>query len=163
MCWDVLTDRGLEFFKIYFYFFFRSKNFCFGVSSVQAEPHWSIPNSVVKRYKSTTILGGGPPGKIVQCQSFMSTFNLISARDHFDKNNNFLLQFHFELIVVFEIQLMNLTLVIWNLYEQHILSLVRILLAKFMICRLKNRKLTFEPVKRQQYQLTPDQQGYLSF
>jgi hypothetical protein len=24
----------------------------------------------VKRYKSTTILGGGPPGKIVQCQSF---------------------------------------------------------------------------------------------
>jgi hypothetical protein len=25
---------------------------------------------VVKRYKSTTILGGGPPGKIVQCQSF---------------------------------------------------------------------------------------------
>jgi hypothetical protein len=25
----------------------------------------------VKRYKSTTILGGGPPGKIVQCQSFV--------------------------------------------------------------------------------------------
>ena len=24
----------------------------------------------MKRYKSTTILGGGPPGKIVQCQSF---------------------------------------------------------------------------------------------
>jgi hypothetical protein len=23
----------------------------------------------VKRYKSATILGGGPPGKIVQCQS----------------------------------------------------------------------------------------------
>lgn len=28
----------------------------------------SISNSVVKRYKSTTILGGGPPGKIVQCR-----------------------------------------------------------------------------------------------
>ncbi len=26
----------------------------------------------MKRYKSTTILGGGPPGKIVQCQSFQS-------------------------------------------------------------------------------------------
>jgi hypothetical protein len=24
----------------------------------------------VKRYKSATILGGGPPGKIAQCQSF---------------------------------------------------------------------------------------------
>ena len=24
----------------------------------------------MKRYKSTTILGGRPPGKIVQCQSF---------------------------------------------------------------------------------------------
>ena len=24
----------------------------------------------MKRYKSTKILGGGPPGKIVQCQSF---------------------------------------------------------------------------------------------
>jgi len=32
--------------------------------------HLTISNSVVKRYKSTTILGGGPPGKIVQCQSF---------------------------------------------------------------------------------------------
>ena len=28
----------------------------------------------MKRYKSTTILGGGPPGKIVQCQSFESYF-----------------------------------------------------------------------------------------
>ena len=45
-------------------------SFCFGVFSVFPEPHWSISNSVVKRYKSTTILGGGPPGKIVQCQSF---------------------------------------------------------------------------------------------
>ena len=27
----------------------------------------------MKRYKSTTILGGGPPGKIVQCQSFETT------------------------------------------------------------------------------------------
>lgn len=25
----------------------------------------------MKRYKSATILGGGPPGKIVQCQSFL--------------------------------------------------------------------------------------------
>ena len=37
-----------------------------------AEPHWSISNSVVKRYKSTKILGGTPPGKIVQCQSFQT-------------------------------------------------------------------------------------------
>ena len=27
----------------------------------------------MKRYKSTKILGGGPPGKIVQCQSFNCT------------------------------------------------------------------------------------------
>jgi hypothetical protein len=33
----------------------------------------------VKRYKSTTILGGGPSGKIVQCQSFSFKVLLISS------------------------------------------------------------------------------------
>jgi len=31
----------------------------------------------VKRYKSTKILGGTPPGKIVQCQSFTVQINAI--------------------------------------------------------------------------------------
>jgi hypothetical protein len=36
----------------------------------------------VKRYKSTTILGGGPPGKIVQCQSFQKfLLDLLSKKE----------------------------------------------------------------------------------
>ena len=34
----------------------------------------------MKRYKSTTILGGGPPGKIVQCQSFSIKLTKIGVR-----------------------------------------------------------------------------------
>jgi hypothetical protein len=36
----------------------------------------------VKRYKSTTILGGGPPGKIVQCQSFNLNPFLVEDRSN---------------------------------------------------------------------------------
>jgi hypothetical protein len=36
----------------------------------------------VKRYKSTTILGGGPPGKIVQCQSFCFYLEKIKIKEN---------------------------------------------------------------------------------
>ena len=36
----------------------------------------------MKRYKSTTILGGGPPGKIVQCQSFDLFFSNDFSRSY---------------------------------------------------------------------------------
>ena len=36
----------------------------------------------MKRYKSTTILGGGPPGKIVQCQSFQNKISKEEINPH---------------------------------------------------------------------------------
>ena len=38
----------------------------------------------MKRYKSTTILGGGPPGKIVQCQSFENLKRFSRNHNHFE-------------------------------------------------------------------------------
>ena len=70
MSWDVLTDRGLEFSNKLIVTTKVVTIFALVFLVYSAEPHWSISNSVVKRYKSTKILGGGPPGKIVQCQSF---------------------------------------------------------------------------------------------
>ena len=78
MSWDVLTDRGLEFSNKLIVTTKVVTIFALVFLVYSAEPHWSISNSVVKRYKSTKILGGGPPGKIVQCQSFQTIIPLIS-------------------------------------------------------------------------------------
>ena len=62
----------------------------------------------MKRYKSTTILGGGPPGKIVQCQSFktktqsnLENFKFVFSTSYKNYKINHVTEFYFQRILAY--------------------------------------------------------------